>query len=91
MTSPEATENVVNDCIEAGIGCIWMSRATGKGSVSAKAVAVCRENAIQVVPGECPFMFLPDAVFVHRVHRLINQVTGHDPRRESSEPRNGEP
>jgi hypothetical protein len=38
----------------------------------------------QVVPGECPFMFLPDAVCGHRVRGLINKVTGHDPRRESS-------
>ena len=31
MTSPEATETVVNDCAEAGIRKVWMYRALGKG------------------------------------------------------------
>src|SRR5208337_5653163 len=29
MTSPEATETVVSDCAEAGIGRVWMYRAAG--------------------------------------------------------------
>ncbi len=33
MTSPEATETVVNDCAAAGIRKIWMYRAVGKGAV----------------------------------------------------------
>jgi len=81
MTSPEATEAVVNDCAEADIRRIWMYRATGKGSVSAKAVAFCKEQGIRVVPGECPFMFLPDAAGFHRFHGFIRKITGRYPRR----------
>ena len=55
MTSPEATETVVHDCAEAGIRRVWMYRATGKGSVSAKALAFCQEQGMRVVPGQCPF------------------------------------
>jgi len=33
----------------------------GAGAVSPEAVALCRERGIEVVDGECPFMFLPDA------------------------------
>ena len=47
MTSPEATETVVNDCAEAGIRRVWMYRAGGKGAVSAKAVAFCRERGFR--------------------------------------------
>ena len=79
MTSPEATESVVNDCAEANIRRVWMYRATGKGAVSEKAVAVCRERGIQVVPGECPFMFLPHAAGIHRFHGFINKIIGHYP------------
>jgi len=61
MTSPKATEVVVADCAEAGIGSIWMYRAVGNGAVSPKAVQFCREHGMKVIPGECPFMFLPDA------------------------------
>jgi len=81
MTSPEATEAVVNDCAEADIRRIWMYRATGKGSVDAKAVAFCKEQGIRVVPGECPFMFLPDAAGFHRFHGFIRKITGRYPRR----------
>jgi uncharacterized protein len=81
MTSPEATEAVVNDCAEAGIRRVWMYRATDKGSVSAKAVAFCQEQGIRVVPGECPFMFLPDTAGFHRFHGFIRKITRRYPRR----------
>jgi uncharacterized protein len=81
MTSPEVTETVVNDCAQAGIRRVWMYRATGKGSVSAKAVALCQEQGMQVVPGQCPFMFLPDAAGFHRFHGFIRKITGRYPRR----------
>lgn len=81
MTSPEVTETVAKDCAVAGIRRVWMYRATGKGSVSAKAIAFCQERGIQVVPGECPFMFLPDSAGIHRVHGLVRKITGRYPRR----------
>ena len=84
MTSPKATETVVNDCAEAGIRRVWMFRATGKGAVSAKAVTFCRGRGIDVVPGECPFMFLPEAAGVHRFHGFLRKITGRYPRRASS-------
>ncbi len=83
MTSPEATETVVRDCAEAGIRRVWMYQATGQGSVSAKAVAFCREQGMQVVPGECPFMFLPDTAGIHHFHGFIRKITGRYPRRAS--------
>jgi uncharacterized protein len=80
MTSPEVTETVVHDCAEAGIQRVWMYRATGKGSVSAKALAFCRERGIRVVPGQCPFMFLPDTAGVHRFHGFVRKIMGRYPR-----------
>jgi uncharacterized protein len=80
MTSPQATEKVVEDCAEAGIRQIWMYRAGGSGAVSAKAVEYCRAKGIEVIPGECPFMFLPDAGGVHRFHRFLRKITGRFPR-----------
>ena len=80
MTSPEVTESVVADCAAAGIKHIWMYRATGKGSVSPKAIAFCQEHRIEVIPGECPFMFLPSGG-IHRLHGFFRKLTGHYPRR----------
>ncbi len=79
MTSPAVTDAVVRDCAEAGIRRVWMYRATGEGAVSAQAVEFCRDHGIAVVPGECPYMFLPKAGF-HRIHTFIRKLTGSYPR-----------
>lgn len=80
MTSPEVTDAVVRDCAEAGIPRVWMYRAAGHGAVSSKAVEFCRAHGIQVVPGECPFMFWSDAHAGHRLHGFIRKITGRYPR-----------
>src|SRR3974390_104029 len=81
ITSPEATDKVVRDCAEAGVRRVWMYRAAGKGAVSQEAIAFCHERGIRVVPGECPFMFLPNAGLGHRIPRFIRKITGTYPRR----------
>ena len=84
MTSPEVTEAVVRDCADAGVRTVWMYRATGRGSVSGKAVEFCRERGIQVIPGECPFMFLPGSAGIHRFHGFVRKITGRYPRRTAA-------
>jgi uncharacterized protein len=84
MTSPEDTETVVSDCAKAGIRRVWMYRAGGKGSVSPKAVQFCGERGIQLVPGQCPLMFLPKTGAVHRFHGFVRKITGRYPRRTFS-------
>jgi predicted CoA-binding protein len=79
MTSPGVTETVVKDCAEAGIKRVWMYRAGGTGAVSMQAIAFCQEHGIQVVPGECPYMFLPHAG-LHRVHGFIRRISRSYPR-----------
>jgi len=81
MTTPDVTEKVVNDCAEMGIRRVWMYRGAGKGSVSAKAVEFCRERGMQVIPGQCPFMFLSGTAGVHRFHGFLRKIMGSYPRR----------
>jgi uncharacterized protein len=76
LTASRDTEQVVRDCAEAGIRHVWMHRSGGEGSVSKAAVAFCRENGIHLVEGYCPFMFLTDTPFFHRVHGFLLKVTG---------------
>ncbi len=81
MTSPAVTEAVVRDCKEAGVRRIWMYRAAGQGAVSEKAVEFCRAQGMQVIPGQCPFMFWQDAGFGHRLHGFVRKITGSYPKR----------
>lgn len=79
MTSPAVTEDVVRDCFHAGINRVWMYRARGNGAVSHSAITYCWEKEIEVIPGECPLMFLQKPGIVHAVHGLYRKITGKYP------------
>lgn len=79
LTSPAVTDSVVRDCAEAGVKQIWMYRGGGRGSVSPKAVEFCRANGMELVPGQCPLMFLSPVRSVHRFHRFLSRITGNYP------------
>ena len=80
MTTAEVTDTVIADCAAAGIRLVWMYRAGGKGAVSEKAVAFCQEHGIHIIPGECPFMFLPGTGGVHKFHGFIRKIFGTYPK-----------
>lgn len=76
MTPPRATETVVRDCAQAGVRSVWLHRGGGQGAVSPEAVAFCREQGMEVIPGACPYMFLPGAGAVHRFHGFLLRLLG---------------
>jgi predicted CoA-binding protein len=76
LTPSFETVRVVQDCIEAGIGKVWIYRAGGQGAVSPEAIALCKQHGIQVVEGHCPFMFFPSSGFIHRAHGFLLKL-GH--------------
>jgi predicted CoA-binding protein len=76
MTSPAVTDTVVRECAVAGIKRVWMYQAVGKGAVSADAVNFCESQGMSVIPGECPFMFLPDTAWMHRLHGAVLKMVG---------------
>lgn len=63
MTLPGMSEQVVKDCVEAGITKIWLYRR------SPAAESWCAEHGVTAIAGECPLMFLEKAGFIHRAHR----------------------
>lgn len=76
FTNPGITEKIVRECVSIGIKHVWMHCMMGTKpglarkmtSVSDKAVSLCRENGIAVIPGSCPNQFLnPD--FGHALMR----------------------
>jgi predicted CoA-binding protein len=79
MTSPAVTNVVVQDCAAAGVKRVWMYGPGSKGAVSPEAVAYCEAHGIAVIPGECPFMFLPHGTWYHRVHGWVQKIRGKYP------------
>ena len=80
ITSPQVTETVVADCARAGIHFVWIHRGIGTGAVSATAVTFCRARGMEVIAGECPFMFLHSSGGVHRIHGFWHKITGRYPK-----------
>ncbi len=79
MTHPSVTDMVVRECTEAGVRHVWMYRAAGAGAVSRGAVDYCQLNGIDLVDGECPFMFFQGTSWPHRVHGLCRKLLGRYP------------
>jgi predicted CoA-binding protein len=76
MTAPNVTDQVVRECAEADIRRVWMHRGVGRGSISEEAIEFCQLHGINVVPGFCPFMFLPKSGFIHRTHAFFMKLSG---------------
>ncbi len=79
MTAPGVTAALVQDCRAAGIKQVWMYRAGGVGAANSDAIQYCEAHGMQVIPGECPYMFLPGGAWYHRFHGLIHKITGSYP------------
>lgn len=85
MTSPAVTEQVVRDCAESGVTHVWMYRAGGAGAVTGPAIRYCESQGIDVIAGECPFMFFRDSGFFHRLHGAIRKITRKYPQPRSTQ------
>jgi predicted CoA-binding protein len=80
MTSAAATAQVVADCLLAGIKRVWFYRGAASSALNTQAIELCRAAGLQVIPGECPLMFLPQAGVVHRFHGWVKKIRGTYPR-----------
>ena len=69
----EAAKQVVGEAVARGVPRIWLHRGVGPSTVSPEAVAMCRDNNIEVIDGACPFMFDEPVRSVHRLHRVLTR------------------
>lgn len=80
-TRPETADATMRECVDLGIGHVWMHRGPVPGSVSKSATEYGRRHGIRVIDGGCPLMFEPTADFGHKVARFLFTGTGKVPRR----------
>jgi uncharacterized protein len=77
MVARAGAADVVRECVQRRIPRVWLFKGLGgPGSVSEEAVALCRDNGVQVVAGACPLMFLEPVSWFHRMHRSARHVNG---------------
>jgi predicted CoA-binding protein len=74
MTPPGKTEDAIKDCVAAGVRFVWLHKGAGQGSVTPRALELCEEHGLDVVPGACPYMYLEYPGFVHSAHAFLRRV-----------------
>ena len=77
-TRPAVTEELVRQCVTAGVPRVWMHESLihGGTSLSADAVAFCREHDIVLIAGACPMMYCAPVDVGHKCMRWMMRVTG---------------
>ena len=80
MTSKKETDQVVQDCVDAGVKHVWFYGGMAPGSATNTSVAMAQEKGISAVKGLCPYMFLPGTPAFHAPHRIFKKLTGRYPR-----------
>lgn len=79
-TRPETAEATMRECVDLGVGHVWMHRSFGAGSVSEAATELGRQHGITVIDGGCPLMFAPVGDFGHKAMCVVFTWTGKVPR-----------
>jgi len=74
--TPASTDHALRQCDQAGVRRVWLYKVVNDGDSHAQTLESCRLHGATVIEGYCPFMFLPGAGFIHRVHRLLMKLTG---------------
>ena len=72
----DATDQAVRECHQAAIGNIWIYKSVRGSANHEQAISLSRSQGTAIVEGYCPFMFLPQPAFFHRIHRFITKATG---------------
>lgn len=67
---------IVEEAARLGIRHVWLYRGVGQGSVSDAALKACESHGIEVVAGECPYMFFPQSGWIHSAHRFFKRLAG---------------
>jgi uncharacterized protein len=80
LVPPQVSDDMMQDCADAGIKKIWFRRKLRHGEHSSNTIAFCKEHKVSVIDGLCPMMFLPEAESIHRFHAYLLKMFGKYPR-----------
>lgn len=80
MTTASVAEQVLEDCVAAGIKHVWLYGGLGGGATSPATVAAAESHGLDAVAGHCPYMFLPGTPVFHGIHGFGKKLTGGYPK-----------
>lgn len=68
LVPPEQAPALVAECAAAGVEGVWLRQK------SPEAVDFCLKHGMSVIDGECPFMYLADTQWFHRLHGFFHRI-----------------
>ncbi len=81
MASAESSPAIVEDAVVTGAKLIWLyGPGTGEKGVHPVARGLARRAGLEVIAGECPYMFLPGQAWFHRLHGAIRSLSENWPK-----------
>jgi len=79
LIPPKTTDDMMQDCADAGIKKVWFRRKLRHDEHSSNALSFCKEHKVSVISGFCPLMFLPETESFHRFHGFLLKLFGKYP------------
>ncbi len=71
FTPTGQTAAAAGEALAAGVRRLWFHRGGGAGASSPEAIATCRAAGVEPITDLCPFMALPGAGWLHRLHGFL--------------------
>ena len=80
ITTPKSvTLNTIQEAESAGLQRVWIYGISGQKDVAEEVLEFGRNSEMDIIPGFCPFMFLPNAAFFHKIHGAVWKMLGKYP------------
>jgi predicted CoA-binding protein len=76
MTSRSSSRVLVRECCQAGATLIWVFGVSGSKDVAPEVLRIGEEHGAAIIPGYCPYMFLGDAPWFHKLHTAAWKFVG---------------
>ncbi|MDP8206146.1 MAG: CoA-binding protein [Candidatus Electryonea clarkiae] len=76
MLNKDALMESLQDCVSAGIKNVWIYGVSGPREIDEKILEYCDNEELNLVAGYCPFMFLKNTAWLHRLHGSIWKMVG---------------
>lgn len=80
MTTAAVAEQVLEECVPAGIRHVWLYGGLGGGATNGATIATAERLGLDAVVGLCPYMFLPGTPVFHALHGFGKKLTGSYPK-----------
>ncbi|MEI7811884.1 MAG: CoA-binding protein [Ignavibacteria bacterium] len=74
FTKARPIAELVSQCINAGVTNIWVQNGQPNINRDTSFRELCENNGVSLITGCCPYMFLPGASFIHRLHGFFAGV-----------------